>query len=50
LTFKSPVDPTGATVDAALAAGSYSINLVVKELTVEGRTYRYFDYAQAVRD
>jgi arylsulfatase A-like enzyme len=50
LTFKSPVDPTGATADTGLTAGSYSINLVVKDLTVEGRTYRYFDYAQAVRD
>jgi arylsulfatase A-like enzyme len=50
LVFKSPVDPTGATVDAALAAGNYSINLVVKDLTVGGKTYRYFDYAQAVRN
>ena len=50
LVFKSPVDPTGATVDAALTAGNYSINLVVKDLTVGGKTYRYFDYAQAVRN
>jgi predicted AlkP superfamily pyrophosphatase or phosphodiesterase len=50
LVFKSPVDPTGATVDAALGAGNYSINLVVKDLTVDGRTFRYFDYAQAVRN
>ncbi len=47
--FKSPVDPTGATVDAGLV-GNYSINLVVKDVTVDGRTYRYFDYAQAVRN
>jgi len=50
LVFKSPVDPTGDTVDPTPTAGSYSINLVVKELTVEGQTYRYFDYAQAIRD
>ena len=50
LVFKSPVDPTGATIDAALAAGNYSINLMVKDLTVGGKTYRYFDYAQAVRN
>jgi len=50
LVFKSPVDPTGATVDTALGTGSYSINLVVKDLTVDGKTYRYFDYAQAVRN
>jgi hypothetical protein len=50
LVFKSPVDPTGATVDAALVNGSYSINLVVKDLTANGKTYRYFDYAQAVRN
>ncbi len=50
LVFKSPVDPTGATVDTALSGGSYSINLVVKDLTADGKTYRYFDYAQAVRN
>ena len=49
LVFKSPTDPTGATVDTALG-GTYSINLVVKDLTVDGKTYRYFDYAQAVRN
>ena len=50
LVFKSPVDPSGATVDAALGAGTYSIHLVVKELSAGGKTYRYFDYAQAVRN
>ena len=50
LVFKSPVDPTGATIDTALPNGSYSINLVVKDLTMDGKTYRYFDYAQAVRN
>ena len=49
LAFKSPVDPTGATLDTALA-GTYSINLVVKDLTVDGKTFRYFDHAQAVRN
>ncbi len=49
LAFRLPTDPTGATVDHALI-GTYSINLVVKDLTVDGRTYRYFDYAQAVRN
>ncbi|MFZ6760790.1 alkaline phosphatase family protein [Undibacterium sp. Ji50W] len=50
LVFKLPTDPSGATVDAALSNGSYTINLVVKDLTVDGKTYRYFDYAQAVRN
>ncbi|MFZ6654000.1 alkaline phosphatase family protein [Undibacterium sp. TJN19] len=50
LSFKLPTDPTGATVDTALSNGSYTINLVVKDLTVDGKTYRYFDYAQAVRN
>ena len=50
LTFKVPTDLTGATIDAALSNGSYSINLMVKDLTVDGKTYRYFDYAQPVRN
>ena len=49
LAFKSPLDPTGATVDSSLTSGSYSINLSVKDLSVDGKTYRYFDSAQAVR-
>lgn len=49
LVFKLPTDLTGATADTALSVGSYSINLAVKDLTVDGKTYRYFDYAQAVR-
>ena len=48
LLFELPTDPTGATKDASLT-GSYSINLAVKDLTVDGKTYRYFDYAKAVR-
>jgi predicted AlkP superfamily pyrophosphatase or phosphodiesterase len=50
LAFKSPVDPTGATIDTSMTAGTYSINLVVKDLSVDGKTFRYFDYAQAVRN
>ncbi len=49
LRFELPTDPTGATADAALAAGTYTINLQVKDLAVGGKTYRYFDYAKAVR-
>jgi predicted AlkP superfamily pyrophosphatase or phosphodiesterase len=49
LAFKAPTDPSGATIDSGLI-GNYSINLVVKDLAVDGKTYRYFDYAQAVRD
>ena len=50
LTFALPTDPTGATVDVTKPSGTYSINLVVKDLTVDGKTYRYFDYAQPVRN
>ena len=50
LTFKLPTDPSGAAVDSSRPAGNYSVNLVVKDLTVDGKTYRYFDYAQAVRN
>ena len=49
LTAELPTDPTGATPDAALTAGTYTINLGVKDLTVDGKTYRYFDFAKAVR-
>lgn len=49
LRFEVPNDPTGATADAALTQGTYTINLAVKDLTVGGRTYRYFDYAKALR-
>ena len=49
LAFELPTDPTGATKDTALSAGTYNINLAVKDLTVDGKTYRYFDYAKAVR-
>jgi arylsulfatase A-like enzyme len=51
LTFETLTDPTGATADTSFTAGAgnYSINLAVKDLTVDGKTYRYFDYAKAVR-
>jgi arylsulfatase A-like enzyme len=50
LSFELPTDPTGATKDSALTAGTYNIELGVKDLTVSGKTYRYFDYAKAVRN
>jgi len=49
LRFELPNDPTGATADTSLTGGSYNINLGVKDLTVDGKTYRYFDYAKAIR-
>jgi arylsulfatase A-like enzyme len=49
LKFELPTDPTGRTLDTARSQGVYSINLQVKDLTVDGKTYRYFDYARAVR-
>jgi predicted AlkP superfamily pyrophosphatase or phosphodiesterase len=50
LVFKLPTDLTGATIDTTRSAGTYSVNLLYKDLTVDGKTYRYFDYAQAVRN
>ncbi len=49
LSFELPTDPTGATKDTTLTAGTYSIHLAVKDLTVNGKAYRYFDNAAAVR-
>jgi len=49
LTFELPTDPTGATRDAALTGGTYSIDLAIKSVAVDGKTYRYFDSARAVR-
>ncbi|MGZ3240635.1 MAG: alkaline phosphatase family protein [Burkholderiaceae bacterium] len=49
LSFELPTDPTGTAKDMSLTAGTYTINLEVKDLTVDGKTYRYFDYAKAVR-
>ena len=48
LQFEVPTDPTGATKDAG-KTGSYAVQLVVKDLSVDGKTYRYFDYARVVR-
>lgn len=49
LSFELPTDPTGNTRDSALTTGSYTVNLQVKDLSVDGKSYRYFDYAKAVR-
>lgn len=49
LSFKLPTDPTGAGSDPSLTQGTYTINLAVKDLKVDNKTYRYFDYAKAVR-
>lgn len=49
LAFELPTDPTGGTKDPALPRGTYTIVLQVKDLTVDGKTYRYFDYARAQR-
>ncbi|MFK3889222.1 alkaline phosphatase family protein [Sphingomonas sp. NPDC079357] len=49
LAFETPLDPTGATKDNKLTGGSYSIQLAVKDVTIDGKTYRYFDYARAIR-
>jgi arylsulfatase A-like enzyme len=50
LTFELPTDPTGAAKDTALTKGTYNIELSVKDLTVGGKSYRYFDSARAVRN
>ena len=49
LSFETPLDPSGVVRDASLPLGTYSITLQVKDLTIDGKTYRYFDYAKAVR-
>ena len=48
LLFELPTDPTGATKDSG-KTGTYSIQMQVKDLTVDGKTYRYFDYARPLR-
>ena len=48
LAFETPTDPTGASKDIG-KTGSYTVRLAVKDLTVGGKTYRYFDYARVVR-
>jgi arylsulfatase A-like enzyme len=50
LAFQLPTDPTGATIDTTLTQGVYTIQLQVKDLTIDGKTYRYFDYAKAIRN
>lgn len=49
LAFELPTDPTGATKDGAHPVGTYIIRMVVKDLAVDGKTYRYFDSARAER-
>ncbi|TXH03951.1 MAG: phosphodiesterase [Nevskiaceae bacterium] len=49
LQFELPTDPSGVTKDANLTQGTYAVSLAVKDLTVDGKQYRYFDYAKAVR-
>ena len=49
LKFKSPVDPTGNTPNLKHNRGIYTINVVMKELVVGAKTYRYLDYAKALR-
>ena len=49
LQFELPTDPTGKTKDPSLLFGSYSVNLTVKDVNIDGKSYRYFDSAKAVR-
>jgi len=49
LKFKSPTDPSGNTPYLKHSRGIYSMNLVLKELTIGAKTYRYLDYAKALR-
>ena len=49
LKFKSPTDPSGNTPNLKHSRGIYTINIVFKELIVGTKTYRYFDYAKAMR-
>ncbi|MGI4879526.1 MAG: alkaline phosphatase family protein [Janthinobacterium lividum] len=49
LAFEVVTDPTGGTHDPALTSGTYTIDLAIKDLTVDGKSYRYFDSAKAVR-
>ncbi|HEY1584625.1 MAG TPA: phosphodiesterase, partial [Polyangia bacterium] len=49
LQFQVPTDPTGATLDTTLTAGTYTINLKVKTLSRGSQSWTYFDSAKAVR-
>lgn len=44
---KLPTDPDGKDLDAGKS--SYTIRLETKSVTYQGRTYRYFDRAKAIR-
>jgi arylsulfatase A-like enzyme len=44
---KLPTDPDGKDIDAGKS--SYTIQLETKSVTYQGRTYRYFDRAKAIR-
>ena len=45
--MKLPTDPSGRDVDPEKI--SYTIELQVKSLSYQGRTYTYFDSAKAIR-
>ena len=49
LKFKSPLDPSGNTPYLKHSRGIYTMNVVVKDLIVGDQTYRYLDYAKALR-
>jgi predicted AlkP superfamily pyrophosphatase or phosphodiesterase len=49
LTFKSPADPTGKTPYLKHPKGIFSINLVIKDVVIGDKSYRYLDYAKAFR-
>jgi arylsulfatase A-like enzyme len=47
ISVKLPTDPSGRDVDPEKSA--YTIELQIKSLSYQGRTYTYFDYAKAIR-
>ena len=49
LKFKSPTDPSGNTPNLKHSRGIYTINVVIKEVSIGDKTYRYLDYAKALR-
>jgi len=49
LTFLSPYDINGTTIDTALIQGSYAVKLSVKSLSQGTKTYTYFDNAKVTR-
>ena len=50
LVFELPTDPTGGTRDPGKPTGTYQVAMQVKDYTIDGKTYRYFDLARAVRN